>query len=71
MDLTMLNFRLIYDAEGPQMNIEDGSSSKIRTNRKRRHGDGFYDYQEVARILETFLKKYDEQFNLLFRHAGH
>lgn len=62
---------LSVDAEGSQMNIEDGSSSKIRTNRKRRHSDGLYEYHEVARIIETFLKKYDEQFNLLFRHVGH
>ncbi|KAK1376597.1 hypothetical protein POM88_032790 [Heracleum sosnowskyi] len=58
------------DAEGSQMNIEDGSSSKIRTNRKRRHSDGLYEYQEVVKILEAFLKRCEEQFNLLCGHLG-
>ncbi|KAL8111741.1 hypothetical protein AgCh_019452 [Apium graveolens] len=58
------------DAEGSQMNNEDGSSSKIRTNRKRRYSDRLYESQEVVKILETFLKSYGEQFNLLCGHVG-
>lgn len=58
------------DAEGSQMNIEDGSSSRIRTNKKRGHSDRLYEYQEVVKILDTFLKRYEEQFNLLCGHVG-
>lgn len=57
--------------EGSHMHIQGDSTSERRSNKKRRNSsDRSYGFGEVAKIFGTFLKKYDEQFNLLFGLVG-
>lgn len=57
--------------EGSHMHIQGDSTSERRANKKRRNSsDRSYGFGEVAKIFGTFLKKYDEQFNLLFGLVG-